>query len=131
MIPYAAARYDTPRLLHQRGIRQGEAIKPRIKAYNVARLRHHVIPLLGHKRVPKIGAGEVERFFRDVAAGKTVRDKELAPRKRVIVRGGERPPAGSSGTSRPCSALQSDGGHRHGSASLAHPSGFRPGQTRT
>ena len=73
----------------QRGIRQGEAMKPRTKAYTVARLRHHVIPLLGHKRVSEIGAGEVERFFRDVATGKTVRDEKLGPRKRVIVRGGE------------------------------------------
>ena len=73
----------------QRGIRQGEAMKPRTKAYTIARLRHHVIPLLGHKRVSEIGAGEVERFFRDVATGKTVRDEKLGPRKRVIVRGGE------------------------------------------
>lgn len=73
----------------QRGIRQGEAMKPRTKAYTIARLRHHVIPLLGHRRVSEVGAGEVERFFRDVATGKTVRDEKLGPRKRVIVRGGE------------------------------------------
>ena len=81
--------YEAEGCYIQRGIRQGEPMKPRTKAYTVARLRHHAIPLLGHKRVSEIGTGEIERFFRDVAAGKTVRDEKVGPRKRVIVRGGE------------------------------------------
>src|SRR4051812_3721275 len=64
-------------------------MKARTRAYTLARLRHHVIPLLGHKRVSEIKAGEIERFARDVATGKTARDEETAPRKRIIVRGGD------------------------------------------
>jgi integrase len=47
------------------------------------------VPLLGRKRVSEIDAGDIERFVRDVAAGKTARDEKLGPRKRIIVRGGE------------------------------------------
>lgn len=73
----------------QRGMHQGEPMKERTKAYTLARLRHHVAPLLGHKRISEIGTGEIERFVRDVAAGKTARDDKIEPRKRIIVRGGE------------------------------------------
>lgn len=37
----------------------------------------------------EVNAGDIERFVRDVAAGKTNRDEKVGPRKRVIVRGGE------------------------------------------
>jgi hypothetical protein len=39
------------------GIHQGEPMKARTKAYTVARLRHHVIPLLGHKHASEITPG--------------------------------------------------------------------------
>lgn len=81
--------YEAEGCFVQRGLRQGEPMKARTKAYTVARLRHHVGPLLGHKRVSEIGAGEIERFVRDVGAGKTARDEVVGPRKRIIVRGGE------------------------------------------
>ena len=81
--------YEAEGCFVQRGIRQGEPMKARTRAYTLARLRHHVIPLLGHKRVSEIKAGEIERFARDVATGKTARDEETAPRKRIIVRGGD------------------------------------------
>jgi integrase len=81
--------YEAEGCFVQRGIRQGEPMKARTRAYTLARLRHHVIPLLGHKRVSEIGAGEIERFVRDVAVGKTARDEKTAPRKRIIVRGGD------------------------------------------
>jgi integrase len=81
--------YDAEGCFVQRGIRQGEPMKARTRAYTLARLRHHVIPLLGHKRVSEIDAGEIERFARDVAAGKTARDEKTGPRKRIIVRGGD------------------------------------------
>ena len=63
-------------------------MKPLAKSYTVARLRHHVVPLLGAKRVSEIGAGDIERFFADVTAGKTARDDKIGPRRRIIVRGG-------------------------------------------
>jgi integrase len=55
----------------------------------VARLRNHVVPLLGHKRVTEINPGDIEKFARDVATGKTARDEKVGPRKRIIVRGGD------------------------------------------
>ena len=64
-------------------------MKPRTKAYTIARLRHHVVPLLGRKRVSEVGAGEIERFVRDVTNGKTAKDEKIGFRKRIIVRGGE------------------------------------------
>jgi len=81
--------YEAEGCFVQRGLRQGEAMKARTKAYTIARLRHHVVPLLGHKRVSEVGPGEIERFVRDVAAAKTARDEKTGPRTRVIVRGGE------------------------------------------
>src|SRR3546814_8383591 len=61
----------------QRGKRQGEAMKPLTKQYTLARLRHHVVPLLGSRRVSEVNAGDIERFFRDVEAGKTARDDKI------------------------------------------------------
>lgn len=81
--------YEAEGCFIQRGKRQGESMKRRTKAYTLSRLRHHVVPLLGHKRLSEVGAGEIERFVRDVAAGKTARDEVVGPRRRLIVRGGE------------------------------------------
>lgn len=73
----------------QRGKRLGEPMKERTKTYTIARLRHHVVPLLGTKRVTEVRAGDIERFFRDVAAGKSASDEKVGHRKRIIVRGGD------------------------------------------
>jgi len=81
--------YEAEGCFIQRGVRQGVPMKPLTKAYTIARLRHHAVPLLGHKRVSEVGVTELERFVRDVTEGKTVRDEKVAPRKRIIVRGGE------------------------------------------
>jgi hypothetical protein len=81
--------YEEEGCFIQCGVRQGRPMKPRTKAYMIARLRHHVIPLLGHKRVTEVDAGQVERFVRDVALGKTAKDQKTGPRVRIIVRGGE------------------------------------------
>ena len=80
--------YEAEGCTVQRGKRQGTPMKPMTKSYTVARLRHHVVPLLGAKRVSEIGAGDIERFFADVTAGKTARDDKIGPRRRIIVRGG-------------------------------------------
>jgi len=81
--------YEEEGCFIQRGQRQGEPMKERTKAYTLARLRHHVVSLLGHKRVSEIGTGEIEKFVRDVGAGKTAHDEKMGPRKRIIVRGGD------------------------------------------
>jgi len=72
----------------QRGKRQGEPMKLRTKNYTMARLRHHVVPLLGHRRTSEVNAGDIETFVADVTAGKTARDEKIGPRQRIIVRGG-------------------------------------------
>src|SRR3546814_8294049 len=72
----------------QRGKRQGETMNPLTRHYTLARLRHPVVPLLGSRRVSEVNAGDIERFFRDVEAGKTARDDKIGPRRRIVVRGG-------------------------------------------
>lgn len=81
--------YEEEGCFIQRGKRQGEPMKPQTKSYTIARLRHHVVPLLGHKRVTDILPGDIENFVRDVAAGKSASDEKKGPRRRVVVRGGE------------------------------------------
>lgn len=81
--------YEEEGCVIQRGKRQGQPMKPLTKQLTLARLRNHVVPLLGHKRVSEVNAGDIERFVRDVTAGKTSRDEKIGPRKRIIVRGGE------------------------------------------
>lgn len=81
--------YETDGCFVQRGVRQGEPMKATTKAYTMARLRHHVVPLLGTKRVSEVTEADVERFARDVARGKTAKDEKVEKRKRIIVRGGD------------------------------------------
>jgi integrase len=80
--------YEKEGCFIQRGTRQGDPMKPRTKKNTLARLRNHVVPLLGNKRVTEINAGDIERFFQDVATGKTKMDEKRGPRTRIIVRGG-------------------------------------------
>ena len=81
--------YEQEGCFIQRGKRQGMPMKALTKQYTVARLRHHVVPLLGHKRVSEVGTGDIERFFRDVANGKSASDNKIGHRKRIVVKGGE------------------------------------------
>jgi integrase len=80
--------YEEEGCFIQRGKRQGEPMKPQTKKNTIARLRNHVVPLLGHKRASEVNTGDTERFVQDVTAGKTARDEMVGPRKRLIVRGG-------------------------------------------
>src|SRR5262245_53698287 len=45
-----------------RGLRQGQAMKPATKAYTLARLRNHVAPLIGGKRISEIAAADIEKM---------------------------------------------------------------------
>lgn len=85
--------YEQEGCFVQRGIRIGEPMKPDTKKFTLARLRHHVVPLLGKMRVTEIDEGDIETFVRDVSLGKTARNKlvvdpETGKRKRIIVKGG-------------------------------------------
>lgn len=81
--------YGKEGLVILRGARRGAPMKPATAAYTKARLDHHVVPLLGKRRVTEMTPGDVSKFSRDVAAGKTAKDEKIGPRKRIIVRGGE------------------------------------------
>lgn len=80
--------YEEHGCVVQRGRRIGEPMKPLTKAYTLARLRHHVVPLLGNRRARDVTSGDIERFAADVSAGKTAKNEKVGPRKRIIVKGG-------------------------------------------
>lgn len=81
--------YEKEGLIVQRGARIGTPMKPLTARYTMARLRHHVVPLLGSRRVSEIIEGDVEAFSRAVTKGKTAKDEKTGPRRRIIVKGGE------------------------------------------
>ncbi|KRE20860.1 hypothetical protein ASE66_08520 [Bosea sp. Root483D1] len=53
------------------------------------RIARHIKPLLGKKLVRDIGRGDIERFLRDVASGKTAVDVKTKRHGRAIVTGGK------------------------------------------
>src|SRR5690242_15971282 len=63
--------------------------KPSTLAMDRSRLAAHVLPLLGRVRVRALTRADVERFARDVAAGKTAREEAGGKRGPRVVRGGE------------------------------------------
>lgn len=63
--------------------------KPSTIATDRGRIEHHIKPLLGRKRVGEIVKPDIERFMRDVAAGKTAVDIKTGKRGRSIVTGGK------------------------------------------
>lgn len=86
--------YEREGCFVQRGARQGQPMKATTKTYTLARLRHHIVPLLGKRRVSDITPGDIERFVQDVAGGKTARCSTIVCGKgqrtrRITVRGGE------------------------------------------
>lgn len=52
------------------------------------RIRRHIIPLLGTRRVKDLTPADITRFMRDVASGKTRANQKTCQRGRAIVRGG-------------------------------------------
>lgn len=81
--------YEKRGCIIQRGRRIGVPMKPLTKQYTMARIDHHIVPLLGRKRLGDIKIADVEQFVKDVTDGKTAKDEKVGPRKRIIVRGGE------------------------------------------
>lgn len=73
----------------QRGRRRGQPMKEKTRRYTISRLRNHVVPLLGNKRIGNVDALAVEKFFWQVANGKSAKNTKLGPRRRSVVRGGE------------------------------------------
>ncbi len=53
------------------------------------RIARHVKPLLGRKQIGEVTRADIERFMRDVAAGKTAADVKTKKHGRAIVTGGK------------------------------------------
>lgn len=75
-------------LIEQFAANGTEHLKPRNRKWMLARLQHHVVPLLGRKKITEVRVADVEQFWRDVRDGKTAKDEKTGFRARVIVRGG-------------------------------------------
>jgi integrase len=54
-----------------------------------SRIERHIKPLLGHHKLREVTRADVERFQRDVAAGRTAADRKTGHRGRSIVTGGQ------------------------------------------
>ena len=69
--------------------RKGRPKKGSSLATDKSNIERHIKPLLGKKRIGNIARGDIERFQKDVAAGKTAVDEKTGPRGRAIVKGGK------------------------------------------
>jgi integrase len=81
--------YEQKGCVIQRGFRQGQPMKPMTKRQTLKRLRNHVEPLIGRKKLSDVRARDIEQLARDIVAGKTNKDEKGGKRTRIIVRGGE------------------------------------------
>ncbi|MFJ6321937.1 MULTISPECIES: tyrosine-type recombinase/integrase [unclassified Rhizobium] len=80
--------YEKEGCIVQRGVRQGEPLKPATKNLVLGRLRNHVVALVGGRRAASLNPGDIERIVADVTAGKTARDEKTGYRRRSVVTGG-------------------------------------------
>jgi hypothetical protein len=60
-----------------RGTRIGQPMKPKTKSYTLARLRNHVVPLIGKKRVSEVTPEDIVQMVSDIASGKTAKDEKV------------------------------------------------------
>ncbi|AZO17349.1 DUF4102 domain-containing protein [Mesorhizobium sp. M2A.F.Ca.ET.043.05.1.1] len=66
----------------------GRPKKPSTMEIDRSRIKRHIRPLLGNRRVTEITSADIAKFLRDVANGKTRADIKTKKRGRAIVRGG-------------------------------------------
>lgn len=66
----------------------GRPKKPSTMEIDRSRIKRHILPLLGNRRVTDITSADIAKFLRDVANGKTRADVKTKKRGRAIVRGG-------------------------------------------
>ncbi|MBW8637329.1 tyrosine-type recombinase/integrase [Hoeflea sp. WL0058] len=63
--------------------------KPSTVATDRGRIKRHIKPLLGKKKVRDVTRADIKRFLQDVSNGKTSADVKTGLRGRAIVRGGK------------------------------------------
>lgn len=89
-----SARRDDPTLseLADSYLAEGPAAKPAKKASSWAtdrsNIQRHIKPLLGRRHLSALSRADVQKFQRDVTAGKSAADVKTKPRGRAIVEGG-------------------------------------------
>lgn len=69
--------------------RKGRPIKARTIATAKNQIDCHVVPLLGSKRAIDLRPQDIEKFQRDIAAGKSARKAKTKPRGLSVIRGGQ------------------------------------------
>jgi integrase len=75
-------------LIAQYAAKGTDHMKERNRRMMLARLDHHVVPLLGRKKLSDVRVRDVEQFIRDVREGKTAKNVKAGPHARIIVKGG-------------------------------------------
>jgi integrase len=66
----------------------GRPKKASTLATDQGRIKRHIVPLLGKKKVRELRPTDVARFIRDITVGKTVTDERTGRYGRAIVKGG-------------------------------------------
>jgi integrase len=66
----------------------GRPKKPSTLATDESRIKRHILPLMGNRRVRDLTQADITKFLRDVASGKTRADMKTRKHGRAIVRGG-------------------------------------------
>ncbi|TIQ40894.1 MAG: site-specific integrase [Mesorhizobium sp.] len=72
-----------------RGKRLGQVRSARSKQWMLNAVRHHVVPLIGQKRITEVTPADVEAMVKDITTGKTAKDEKIGPRRRIVVKGGD------------------------------------------
>ena len=75
-------------LIDQFATKGTDHLKPRNRKWMLARLQHHLVPLIGRKKISEVRPADVEQVMRDIRDGRTAKDVKTGFRARVIVRGG-------------------------------------------
>ena len=71
------------------GQKSGKPMATRTRANTLARLRHHVVPLLGDRRVSTLSVEDVNDMIRRITSGETKRTGNSAHKRgRIVVTGG-------------------------------------------
>src|SRR3546814_2330752 len=61
--------------------RSGRPMKPLTRSYTLSRLRNHVVPILGRKRVSDVTVDYINDMIRKISRGETAKDAP-SPKKR-------------------------------------------------